>query len=58
MFSLYKSQVDSDFGLYQNQRNGFDGINKKLNESTFALYKAQRDNFDTLSNRISQLETK
>jgi hypothetical protein len=58
MFSIWKSQVDSDFGLYQSQRNGFDGLNKKFNESTFALYKSQRDNFDALSNRIAQLETK
>jgi hypothetical protein len=58
MFSLYKSQVDGDFGLYESQRNGFDGLNKKFNESTFALYKNQRDNYDALSNRISQLETK
>jgi hypothetical protein len=58
MFSLYKSQVDGDFGLYQNQRNGFDGLNKKLNESTFALYKSQRDNKDELLNRITALETK
>jgi hypothetical protein len=58
MFSIWKSQVDGDFGLYQSQRNGFDGINKKFNESTFALYKNQRDNYDALSNRISQLETK
>jgi hypothetical protein len=58
MFSLYKSQVDGDFGLYQSQRNGFDGLNKKFNESTFALYKNQRDSYDALSNRIAQLETK
>jgi hypothetical protein len=58
MFSLYKSQVDGDFGLYQNQRNGFDGLNKKLNESTFALYKSQRDSNDALLNRITALETK
>jgi hypothetical protein len=58
MFSIWKSQVDGDFGLYQSQRNGFDGLNKKFNESTFALYKNQRDNFDALSGRISALETK
>jgi hypothetical protein len=58
LFSVWKSQVDGDFGLYKTTRDGFDGLNMKLNDTSFALYKNQRDGFDALANRISQLETK
>lgn len=57
-FSLYKSQVDADFGLYKGMRDGFDVINSKQNQDAFALYKNQRDSFDILSQRITNLETK
>lgn len=55
-FSIWKSQADSDFGLYKSMRDGFDAIGKKQNEDAFGLYKNQRDNFDVLSARIGQLE--
>jgi hypothetical protein len=58
LFSVWKSQVDADFGLYKSTRDSFDNITQKLTDSTFALYKNQRDNFDTLAGRISALETK
>jgi len=57
-FSLYKSQVDADFGLYKSTRDGFDTLTAKQNQDAFALYKNQRDNFDVLAQRISNLETK
>lgn len=57
-FSLYKSQVDADFGLYKSTRDGFDALSAKQNQDAFALYKNQRDNFDILAERISNLETK
>lgn len=57
-FSLYKSQVDADFGLYKSTRDGFDALTAKQNQDAFALYKNQRDNFDVLAQRISNLETK
>lgn len=30
MFSLYKSQIDADFGLYKGYRDGFDALNAKI----------------------------
>lgn len=32
MFGLYKSQVDADFALYKNQRDGFDVTNARVGE--------------------------
>lgn len=58
LFSLYKSQVDADFGLYKSSRDGFDALAAKQNSDAFALYKNQRDGFDVLAKRISDLETK
>lgn len=58
LFSVWKSQVDSDFGLYKESRDSFDKVIAKHNADSFALYKNQRDGFDTLAARISALETK
>lgn len=58
LFSVWKGQVDSDFGLYKSTRDSFDVVNKRITDDSFALYKNQRDSFDALSARISQLETK
>lgn len=55
-FSLYKSQVDADFGLYKSSRDGFDAINAAMNNGHFSLYKSQRDADDALAQRISNLE--
>lgn len=55
-FSLYKGQVDADFGLYKSTRDGFDVINAAMNNSNFRLYKSQRDADDALAQRISNLE--
>ena len=58
LFSVWKSQVDADFGLYKSSRDGFDVVNKRITDDSFALYKNQRDSFDVLSSRIAALETK
>lgn len=58
LFSVWKSQVDADFGLYKSTRDQFDITNKRITDDSFALYKNQRDNFDALSARIANLETK
>lgn len=55
-FSLYKGQVDADFGLYKSTRDGFDVINAEMNKNNFSLYKSQRDADDVLAQRISNLE--
>ena len=55
-FSLYKSQVDADFGLYKSTRDGFDVLNAEMNKNNFSLYKSQRDADDALAQRISNLE--
>lgn len=57
-FSIWKSQVDGDFGLYKSQRDLYDVMNDKLNTASFGLYKEQRDNFDKVMARVSELETK
>lgn len=58
IFSVWKGQVDSDFGLYKSTRDSFDAVNKRITDDSFALYKNQRDNFDVLASRINALETK
>lgn len=55
-FSLYKSQVDADFGLYKVSRDLYDNMNDKLNAASFGLYKEGRDNYDKVSARLCQLE--
>lgn len=56
LFSVWKSQVDGDFGLYKSTRDGFDVINAKQDNANFRLYKSQRDADDALAQRISDLE--
>lgn len=55
-FSLYKSQVDADFGLYKTSRDLYDVMNDKVNAAAFGLYKEQRDNHDAVMARIAALE--
>lgn len=43
MFSVWKSQIDADFGLYKSTRDGFDVLSAKQNADAFNLYKSQRD---------------
>lgn len=57
-FSIWKSQVDADFGLYKSNRDSYDAISDKLNAATFGLYKEQRDNYDKMAARLGELETR
>lgn len=57
-FSIWKSQVDADFGLYKSNRDSYDAITDKLNAATFGLYKEQRDNYDKMAARLGELETR
>ena len=56
-FSIWKAQVDADFGLYKSNRDSYDALSAKMNEAAFGLYKEQRDNYDKVSARLSALET-
>lgn len=55
-FSLYKSQIDGDFGLYKTTRDLYDVMNDKLVAASFENYKFSRDSYDAVMNRIGQLE--
>lgn len=55
-FSLFKSQIDADFGLYKTSRDLYDTMNDKLVAASFENYKFSRDSFDTVMNRIAALE--
>lgn len=50
MFGLYKSQVDADFALYKNQRDGFDVTNARVGEleKEVAVLRATRPYQDAL----------
>ena len=50
MFGLYKSQVDADFALYKNQRDGFDVTNARVSEleKEVAVLRATRPYQDAL----------
>ena len=56
LFSLYKGQIDADFGLYKSTRDGFDILNAKHNSDTFNLYKSQRDADDDIRKELSELK--
>lgn len=40
LFSVWKGQVDADFGLYKNTRDSFDIMTAKQNQDAFNLYKS------------------
>lgn len=56
IFSVWKSQVDGDFGLYKSTRDGFDAISAKQDNANFRLYKSQRDADDELRKEICELK--
>jgi hypothetical protein len=56
LFSIWKGQVDADFGLYKTTRDSFDLLNAKQNQNAFDLYKSQRDADDELRKEISDLK--
>ena len=39
-FSLYKSQIDADFGLYKDNRDNIDRVNNRINDELFSQYKS------------------
>lgn len=51
-FQLYKSQIDADFGLYKNQRDGYDVLAKRIGdlETLVAVGQAIRPYQDALIN--------
>lgn len=56
LFSLWKGQIDADFGLYKSTRDGFDVLNAKQNQDVFNLYKSQRDADDDIRKELSDLK--
>lgn len=56
LFSVWKSQVDADFGLYKSTRDGFDVLSAKQNADAFNLYKSQRDADDSIRQELSDLK--
>lgn len=55
-FSLYKTMVDSDFGLYKNNRDNIDAVNNRLNSELFGLYKYTRDKDDETRKELCDLK--
>lgn len=56
LFSVWKGQVDADFGLYKSTRDSFDVITAKQNQDAFNLYKSQRDADDGIRKELSDLK--
>lgn len=56
LFSLWKSQIDADFGLYKSTRDSFDVMAAKQNQDAFNLYKSQRDADDDIRKELSDLK--
>lgn len=56
LFSVWKSQIDADFGLYKSTRDGFDVLSAKQNTDAFNLYKSQRDADDSIRQELSDLK--
>ena len=42
LFSVWKGQIDADFGLYKSTRDSFDVMAAKQNQDAFNLYKSER----------------
>ena len=56
LFSLWKGQIDADFGLYKSTRDSFDVMVAKQNQDAFNLYKSQRDADDDIRKELSDLK--
>lgn len=56
-FSLWKSQVDADFGLYKEGRDNLDRVNNRLNSELFSLYKYTRDKDDEIHKELCDLRS-
>ena len=56
LFSVWKGQIDADFGLYKSTRDGFDVLSAKQSQDAFNLYKSQRDADDDIRKELSDLK--
>lgn len=56
LFSVWKGQIDADFGLYKSTRDSFDVMAAKQNQDAFNLYKSQRDADDDIRKELSDLK--
>ena len=56
LFSIYKSQIDADFGLYKSQRDANDITNARLTNEIFSLYKSTRDEDDSIRKELCDLK--
>lgn len=56
LFSVWKGQIDADFGLYKSTRDSFDIMTAKQNQDAFNLYKSQRDADDSIRKELSDLK--
>lgn len=56
LFSIWKGQIDADFGLYKSTRDSFDVMTAKQNQDAFNLYKSQRDADDDIRKELSDLK--
>lgn len=56
LFSVWKGQIDADFGLYKSTRDSFDVMTAKQNQDAFSLYKSQRDADDDIRKELSDLK--
>lgn len=56
LFSVWKNQIDADFGLYKSTRDSFDVMAAKQNQDAFNLYKSQRDADDGIRKELSDLK--
>lgn len=55
-FSLYKSQIDADFGLYKDNRDNIDRVNSRITDELFSQYKYTRDKDDEIKAELSALK--
>ena len=56
LFSIYKSQVDADFGLYKSQRDAADFLGNRITNEIFGLYKETRDKDDEIKKELCDLK--
>lgn len=57
-FQLYKSQIESDFALYKDNRDNIDRVNNRINTEMFDQYKYTRDKDDEIRKELSELKAR
>lgn len=55
-FQLWKSQIDSDFALYKDNRDNIDKVNDRINAEMFAQYRYTRDKDDEIRKELAELK--